>query len=647
MSSSANVANVSAQSSLSNDPFADNFFETSFGSPTAFNGQGQQRREDANQFNNSGSFFGSFDNTGTDSTSQIQGSGVITDPFSPIVPLTGQTSPPPNGPLSPIHSNNTSTANDSFAQTSVPLQTSSPIVTSAETRDPFSQLGSSNVTPLSTTTSINSSNPVLSSAWMLDNAQSMPKTVAQVDSFDTDFAQSSGFSQSSGIQPMTHTSSGSKRGSLLPAPPPAKPRSGTTSSRPRPRPRDSIDEPLSVLAPTSPASNMDPFQVQSSSIGVSPESSAFSSDFNLTNFTSDNDSTLQLSNPLYLSPLTNSGSLQGTQALNTSNGIPGLNELHTLTAEVSGSSAQTTSPPVIPIVPNWSSDNFQPQVSPPMQQQAGALVYDQAVPAMQQSLQQSQVFPFGDPASQFPVPQDPGNMAYQFPPQDPSFSPQFVVPLDPSSPQFVSNPAQEGGALFSSTMSDSFPLSGNNPFAGDFESPPFAVHSSTPQTPNRKENGSYVYPNSSSPIIPSTVSVLDGPDPFANLLPLALSPPKENKTAKAVESTKSSKNSNATQEKRPTLNELFTKRNSFQALDEDEHLAIGTVTSKPANKDNSTTSLSEGKLIELDIPQGSGDVNDFQDSFLLGEVEQATGSTKTHSFDENFGSDSASTWVAF
>lgn len=678
MNASANAANVSAHSTFSNDPFADDFFQSSFVSPTV-SSQNQQMREDA-----SGTFFASFDITGTDSTSQTQVSGVSTDPFSPIitsVPLTSQTALSSNVTVSPIHSNSTSIANDLFAQTSVPFQTSSPIVTSAESRDPFSQLGTTNVTSPSATTSVNmfesdsvrnsngSSEPA---AWMLDNAQTTP-TVTRVDSFDTDFSQTGGFSEPSRVQAIKQTNSGSKRGSLLPAPPTAKPRSGTTGSRPRPRSRDSIDQPSSILMPTSPASNMDPFKVQSSSFGFSPESNTFSSDFNSTNFTSDNESTLHLSNPLYLSPPSNNGSLQGTQALNTSNGIPRLNELPT--ADVSGSTAQTSSPPVFPIDANWGSDNFQPQVSPPMQQQTGALTYDQTVQAMQQPLQQPQVYAFGDPASQatqFPVQQNPGNMAYQFPPQDPSFSqvvtPQVVVPIDPIPPippippQFVSNPTQEGGAPFSPPSADTFPLSTNNPFAGDFESPPFAVHSSTPQTPNRKENGGHVYPNSSSPLKPSTTNLFDGPDPFANLLPLALSPAKEKKSpnkVKAVEkTTTSSKNSNTTQavqDKRPTLSELVSKRNSFQSLDEGEQLAIGSVGNKL--NDDSTTSFSEDNLIAFEVPkssvsstanerQGSGDVNTFQQAFLLGEV---TSSSKTHSFDDNFdsGSSSSSPWVAF
>ncbi len=214
-----------------------------------------------------------------------------------------------------------------------------------------------------------------------------------------------------------------------------------------------------------------------------------------------------------------------------------------------------------PIDPSWGGNNFQqpPSFPPPAVMQQPAFLPQQDFGQPQP--QQVNMFQGNAEAMyQFPVEAPPNAQAmYQFPVEAP--------------PIVRSYPPHMDSGIFSLPQTNSF-MSDNpvdmslNPFAGDFNSPPFAVHSSTPQSPARGGgNNGYPPHQSPSPPAPPPRAVIEGPDPFAELLPLALSPSKEDKKPEEpVVVTEAPKTTQSKlQPKRPTLNDLYNNKNSFEA----------------------------------------------------------------------------------
>ncbi len=209
-----------------------------------------------------------------------------------------------------------------------------------------------------------------------------------------------------------------------------------------------------------------------------------------------------------------------------------------------------------PVDPGWGGNNFQQQAAIPQ-----AVAPQQSFPA--QVYGQGNVF------------QDNAQAMYQFPVQEP--------------PVMRAHPPQMDSGIYSPPQTNSFmsdqavdmPL---NPFAGEFSSPPFAIHSSTPQTPGQGGINGYAQHPSASPPAPPPRAVINGPDPFAELLPLALSPSKE--ASKKIEEPQAPPATiNETpkttqpkpQPKRPSLNDLYKEKHSFKALSMDTEEVSKTV----------------------------------------------------------------------
>ena len=200
-----------------------------------------------------------------------------------------------------------------------------------------------------------------------------------------------------------------------------------------------------------------------------------------------------------------------------------------------------------PVDPGWGGNNYQQQAA-----------FPPAVAPQQQQSFPAQGYGQGDMFQQ-----DNAQAMYQLPVQEP--------------PVMRAHPPQMDSGIYSppqtnSFMSDQAVDMSLNPFAGEFSSPPYAIHSSTPQTPGM--NGYAQHP--ASPPAPPPRAVINGPDPFAELLPLALSPSKD--TSKKIEEPQAPPvTTNETpkttqpklQPKRPSLNDLYKEKHSFKALSVD------------------------------------------------------------------------------
>lgn len=286
--------------------------------------------------------------------------------------------------------------------------------------------------------------------------------------------------------------------------------------------------------------------------------------------------------------------------------------------------------------PHSSSQDWGGTVFPPQQ------VNFQDSSAAQSGVPQFASFPAA-PVQQQPVAGYQGNVVQQFPVQNQAIAmmPPTAQVYNPAIPPVpVQNPLMvptpEPAVMhnnYQSPMGSAGMFSppqglggnvvdyGYNPFAGDFTSPPFAVHSSTPQSPGHASAQPQPQPSAS----PRPPIVIDGPDPFAELLPLALSPKKEDPKISeppapaTIASTETPKTTQPKEPKRPSLNELYNQKHSSGML-------------KPTN------------VAEQNKPSRVEEQNNG-DPFTGGT---SAGSTVQQSFEADFGgANSSSSWVAF
>lgn len=328
----------------------------------------------------------------------------------------------------------------------------------------------------------------------------------------------------------------------LSGPPPLPPRK-TTPARPGSRPRGKVPDFVSTEQNTP--------QTTSSSVN----SELFS--LQITNSVFQQDTTSSVTAPF---PTT-----QVTETLPTNFQLDpswGTSNFQSPTASLQPGPMPLEEPPVFPVAqgtgffdpvqqsfpvdPNWGGNNFQlPPSVPPV------IMDQQSFPP--QEFAQPQVNMF----------QENAQAVYQFPVQ----APPIIHPHPPQMDSGIYSPPQTNS--FMSNASDDL---SNNPFAGDFNSPPFALHSSTPQSPG--PGGSNGYPPHQSPSPPAASPprpIIEGPDPFAELLPLALSPSKDGKKddveppapVEVVETPQT------TQPKKPTLNDLYNNKHGFDSLGND------------------------------------------------------------------------------
>ena len=435
------------------------------------------------------------------------------------------------------------------------------------------------------------------------------------------------------------TTSAPAKGLIAAPPKQQQPRASPSGSRFRPKPKASFGE------AHFPPPNTSQETGNNTSTQFSPGSIS-----NSANFSTDTESTLQLTNPLYQSQTANSSFQTEPSTANAVSATGGSSKTPDLSWGEGIFSPQQAS--IQPVGPQFTPYPQAPMPQQPVNAYPNNAMYQYPVqnPAMAQGLVQNPAMAQGlvqNPAMGQGLVQNPamaqGLVQNPAMGQGPTAMAQFPVQNPPMSQGLVQNPAMGQGlvqnpamglipgqnppamvnfqppmqptGIYSPPQAHGGNMT-NNPFAGDFSSPPYAIHSSTPQSSPQP-------PPSAQPLPP----VYDGPDVFAELLPLAL--PKKDEAGEppvpVVPTTVSEETPKTTEPKpkRPSLNELYSQKHRQEMLQ--------------------PTKVEEINKLSAVKEQSSADP--------FGSPVADAGSNAQPSFDDNFNSggnaSSDSPWVPF